>query len=117
MKTYPLATLAVASFISMGAPSVIAAPQIIQASDPVRPDETVLVTGEGFSNDSKAELAVMPDRPGAEPQKWEEITPLQCENQSLKFVIPKTWKHLSSFATKMPENPGETMFAISSFYV
>ena len=92
MKTYPLASLAIAALVSIGVPSVIAAPQIIQASDPVRPDETVLVTGEGFGNDSKAELAVMPDRPGAEPQKWEEIKPLQCENQSLKFVVPKAWK-------------------------
>ena len=92
MKIHPFVTLAIAAYALIGAPSVIAAPQIIQASDPVRPDETVLVTGEGFANDSKAELAIMPDRPGAEPQKWEEIKPLQCENQSLKFVVPKTWK-------------------------
>ena len=76
-----------------------AAPQIIQASDPVRPDETVLVVGEAFGKNCSVEIAALPDGPATAPhdaaaplpKKWETIQPLQSDAQSLKFVVPKAW--------------------------
>lgn len=74
-------------------------PQIIQASDPVRPDETVLVIGEGFGNGCTVELGPLADGPITQPQtnliptvkRWESIQPLQADEHSLKFVVPKSW--------------------------
>jgi hypothetical protein len=74
-------------------------PQIIQASDPVRPDETVLAIGEGFGNGCTAELGQLADGPITKPQtdltpavkQWVAIQPLQTDARSLKFVVPKSW--------------------------
>ena len=60
-------------------------PQIVWASDPVRPDEVVLVQGEGFTAGCTVELSRLGD------QTWETIRPLQSSPQSLKFVVPKNW--------------------------
>ncbi|MBU4459895.1 MAG: right-handed parallel beta-helix repeat-containing protein, partial [Verrucomicrobia bacterium] len=76
-----------------------AAPQIIRVSDPVRPDETVVVMGEGFDGDSVVELGRLADGQaaagGKEPPPpagpWETVQPLQTSPQCLKFVIPKSW--------------------------
>ena len=48
-----------------------AAPQIIWASDPVRPGETLVVMGEGFTSNSVVELND-PSTPGA----WAALTVL-----------------------------------------
>ena len=76
-----------------------AAPQIIQASDPVRPDEAVLVIGDAFGKGCSVEIAPLPDGPATAPReksppaskKWQVIQPLQGDERSLKFVVPKEW--------------------------
>lgn len=76
-----------------------AAPLIIQASDPVRPDEAVLVIGDAFGKGASVELAALPDGPATAPRdqaapapkNWERIQPLQGDERSLKFVVPKAW--------------------------
>ena len=74
-----------------------AAPQISGVSDPVRPDEAVLVIGEGFGPGCSVELGPVTDGAAAGPQAgpevkaWEPVTPLQATARSLKFVVPKAW--------------------------
>jgi len=63
-----------------------AAPQIVWASDPVRPDETVVVMGEGFTSNSVIEL-----NEGGSDQLWTTLPPVQVSGQSLKAVVPKEW--------------------------
>jgi len=100
MKHSIIPILAIAMLAPLGVPQLTAAPQIIEASDPVRPDEAVLVIGEAFGKDATVELAVLPEKAASvpldqatpEPLQWEKILPLQCDNRSLKFVVPKTWK-------------------------
>lgn len=80
-------------------PAIADAPVITWASDPVRPDETVVLFGEGFSGDCVVELGQMPDAPttvpaadmAIAPERWEKITPLQASQQCLKCVVPKAW--------------------------
>ena len=61
-----------------------AAPQIIWASDPIRPGETLLLTGEGFTRGSVVELG---DPSNAE--SWTALNVLQRSAQSLKAVVPE----------------------------
>ena len=76
-----------------------ASPQIIQASDPVRPDEAVLVIGDAFGKGCSVEMAQLPDGPATAPReksppaakKWQVIQPLQGDERSLKVVVPKDW--------------------------
>jgi hypothetical protein len=75
-----------------------AQPTITWASDPVRPDETVVIQGGGFSPGAVAEIARLDDAPVGVPGKtiptlkfWLKVTPLQVSDHSLKFVYPKTW--------------------------
>ena len=63
-----------------------AVPHIISASDPVRPDEAVLVCGAGFDANCHVELGRLNEAPQSE-----KIQPLQAGADSLKFVVPKTW--------------------------
>ena len=62
-------------------------PQIVWASDPVRPGETLVVMGEGFSSNCVVELA---DRVDA--QKWTALQSLQATPQSLKALLPQALK-------------------------
>ncbi|MBM3499387.1 MAG: hypothetical protein FJX74_12035, partial [Armatimonadetes bacterium] len=69
-------------------------PQVFWASDPVGPDETVLVCGDGFGEAPEIELARVR---GAElgvawPNGAVEVEALQPSDQSVKFVVPPDWK-------------------------
>eukprot|EP00825_Cyclidium_porcatum_P003234 TRINITY_DN11497_c0_g1_i1.p1 TRINITY_DN11497_c0_g1~~TRINITY_DN11497_c0_g1_i1.p1 ORF type:complete len:223 (+),score=17.42 TRINITY_DN11497_c0_g1_i1:201-869(+) len=85
------------SFAPLSAAS--AAPQIIQASAPVQPDETVLIVGDGFGKDCIVELGQLANGTVTAPQtnnavkvdRWNKISPLQTTSQSIKFVVPKSW--------------------------
>ncbi len=72
-----------------------APPAIVWASDPVRPDETVLLQGDGFRTNSVIELSRLPDSPVTTPKpevitdSWRRVEPLQRSEQSLKLVLPK----------------------------
>ena len=63
-------------------------PVILWHSDPVRPDETVVIQGEDFSADAVVELSALLDSASDSEAKWEHVTPLQSSGQSLKAVIP-----------------------------
>ena len=98
MKNLHLLTVLLLASLAAGCRAA-AAPQIFWASDPVRPDETVLVTGEGFGPGGTIELGQVANGPTAGPQtnaspavkQWETIQPLQAAAGSLKFVVPKAW--------------------------
>lgn len=77
------------------ATGVSAQPTVFWASDPVRPNETVMVCGDGFTDGPAVRLARLPDeepgRPGTAlqwPAEAAEVQALQADDQSLKFVLP-----------------------------
>ena len=67
-------------------------PQIFWASDPVRPDETVLLRGGGFGAQPAVEFARLEDGDpaAANPSalKWVTLPALQPAVDALKFVVP-----------------------------
>lgn len=69
-----------------------AGPQVFWASDPVRPDETVLLRGYGFGTQPEVEFARLDDgNPASASQAtltWSKLTALQPVDDALKFVIP-----------------------------
>lgn len=75
-----------------------ASPRILWASDPVKPDETVLVLGADFQPGCRIELArladAIPTMPAAPitgfPGTWEPLIPASNGARSLSFVIPKS---------------------------
>ncbi len=67
------------------------APQVIWASEPVRPDETLMVMGEGFTGNSVVELGIRTDSSKPEAKGWTELRPIQASERSLKVVVPKEW--------------------------
>ena len=76
-----------------------APPSIFWASDPVGPDETVLVCGDGFGQTPTVELAALSQEATAGPpgkltfpDSGQRVEALQPSDQSLKFVIPADWQ-------------------------
>jgi hypothetical protein len=75
---------------------VLAAPVVFWASDPVQPDETVVLLGDGLAAGCVVELARLADGPagkaaaGAElkVEGWADVPVLQAGKQSVKVVIP-----------------------------
>jgi hypothetical protein len=69
-----------------------AGPQVFWASDPVRPDETVLLRGGGFGTQPAVEYARLDDGdPTSATQTaltWLKLPVLQPVDDALKFVIP-----------------------------
>ncbi len=69
-----------------------AVPQISWASDPVRPDETVLLRGVGFGPRPAVEFARLDDVDPAgahqSAQAWVRLPALQPADDALKFTIP-----------------------------
>ncbi len=76
-----------------------AAPQIFWASDPVRPNETVLIQGSDFGNAPTVEIARLADDKPTAPdaaidvKHWISVPLLQATDCSLKFVVPAEWKN------------------------
>jgi hypothetical protein len=99
MRTPLLALLPLLTSVC-GIKADAAAPTIIHFSDPVRPDETVLMTGDSFGEGATVEVAqistdtkspVKEASPALSVQ-WKSLMPLQSGEGALKFVIPKDWK-------------------------
>ncbi len=67
-------------------------PLIIWHSDPVGPDETVLLNGYAFGDDCMVKLKRLADDDSAAPSGEVEITPLAATADSLKFVVPASWQ-------------------------
>jgi hypothetical protein len=61
-------------------------PHIFWASDPVRPDETVLVQGSEFEG-AKVEVQQL-----GRDKKWSDIPIAQGSESSLKFIVPANWQ-------------------------
>jgi hypothetical protein len=63
-------------------------------SDPVRPDETVLLRGAGFGTHPMVECARLddgaPDAAAGQPLAWVTIGAIQPSDDSLKFIVPTT---------------------------
>jgi hypothetical protein len=81
-----LLSLAVVARSAAGAP-----PQIVWASDPIRPDETLVVIGEGFSSNSVVELGVCVDAAKPDVKEWTALQPMQASERALKVLVPKGW--------------------------
>lgn len=70
-------------------------PKVFWASDPVGPDQTVLVCGDGFGETPRIALARLKGSSEATvawPGGGVETEALQPADQSVKFVIPAEWK-------------------------
>lgn len=63
-----------------------AGPRIFWASSPVKPDETVVVAGEGLGSDATVELRLAGDT--AEPSAWQALPRYQPDDRSVKAVLP-----------------------------
>ncbi|MCK5803325.1 MAG: hypothetical protein KAI66_10855 [Lentisphaeria bacterium] len=81
----------------MAAGCMAAGPIVFWTSDPVRPNETVLVAGSGFGDGAVVELVSLAAERGDVPSGalvWPpgvdvvKVKPLQSSNESLKFVLP-----------------------------
>ena len=74
-------------------PAVCAAraevPVVFWASDPVRPGEVVVVQGGRWGTQPKVEISRLGE---TETEGAETLSPLQCSDDSLTFLIPATWK-------------------------
>jgi len=73
----------------------IGRPTIVWASDPVLPDETVVLTGGDFADDVVAEIRRLADGATAattDATRWHEVVPLQVGRQCVKFVLPERCK-------------------------
>jgi hypothetical protein len=75
-------------------------PHIFWASDPVSPNETVLVQGAAFSG-AKVELLEL-----GESKKWSDIPIAQGSESSLKFIVPSDWKQ-GVYALKVTGKDGK----------
>jgi hypothetical protein len=76
-----------------------AAPQIFWASDPVRPNETVLLQGSDFGASPVVQIVRLADDAPTLPSpasrssySGTHVSPLQASDCSLKFVVPAKWK-------------------------
>jgi len=95
------ASFAAGVLISFTASIAGANPTVFWASDPVRPDDTVLVAGDDFGMEPIVWLLPLTDGAGGdfnEVVSWPEdqagfqIEALQATNESLKFTVPATLK-------------------------
>ena len=60
-------------------------PTVVWASDPVQPDETVIVQGGGFGREPAVDVRCASDG------ETVRVEPVQAADQCLKFVIPHDW--------------------------
>lgn len=96
LSAFAFASIIWIVFATMSA--ALAAPQIFWASDPVRPNETVLIQGCDFGIAPTVEIArLADDKPGApaspiDVKDWSGARLLQASDCSLKFVVPAEWK-------------------------
>jgi hypothetical protein len=77
--------------------SVSAAPKIFWASDPVHPNETVMVSGADLGGvNAVVEIARLGDAPhplhNGDPMEWTRVPVLQGSEETLKFVVPAAFK-------------------------
>ncbi len=92
------ACLLTTALSGLGAVKSLASPQVFWASDPVRPNETVLLQGNDFGSAAVVEVLRLSDAIGIDPvardgaKGWARLPVLQASDCSLKFVLPGDWK-------------------------
>ena len=64
-------------------------PVVFWHSDPVMPDETVVLAGADFSASTVVELALVGD---GQERQWTAVTPAQWSEISLKAVVSAAWR-------------------------
>jgi hypothetical protein len=80
---------AVAAVLLSAVPA-LAQPRIFWTSDPVRPNETVMVQGSDLGGaEATVELTKLDDSAAA--RQWTAVPVLQGTDQTLKFVVPAAW--------------------------
>ncbi len=103
------------------AKSAMHIPCIFWASDPVLPNETVLVTGEDLQTTTTITIGRIVDGPctakhvekDANPAHWQNVPPLQATAHSVKFVIPAEFK-TGIFACRLATPQGVSrVFAVN----
>ncbi len=95
--------------LALGAAATSAqTPAVFWASDPVLPNDTVLVMGEDLGAVTSVQVRRLPDAPaGAGTERWLPITPLQVTGQSVKFTLPAAWK-LGVYACRLLAGPSRS---------
>jgi len=80
--------------LSLWAAQCSAAPTVFWASDPVRPDETVMVQGGDLADATWVAVERVPDTAKrlAVSARAERVKPIQVSDVSLKFVLPASLK-------------------------
>lgn len=68
------------------------APAVFWASDPVRPDDTVLAIGNFFGEAPVIEAARLDDKDAAGAISWTHLPCLQPASTSVKFTLPADWR-------------------------
>ena len=66
-------------------------PHIFNLSDPVLPDETVVITGEDLGKDAVLEISRANGGNASNTVKWTTVKPLQAGPGSVKAVVPPDW--------------------------
>lgn len=109
--------LSIAAIVGVCAASGLAGPHVFWVSDPVRPDETVMLQGSDLGGSpATVEMARLEDTPNSVPsqalqvKQWERTPLLQGSDEALKFVVPAKWK-MGVFACRVTANgaTGETV--------
>ncbi len=91
-------------------------PKILWVSDPVRPDEAIMLQGGNFGSDAAVEIARLEDgRSEAPAQKelageiqWTKVTALQKTDNCVKMVLPGDWK-MGVFAIRITAGGGVSL--------
>ena len=86
--------LGLASLINgLAIAQVTAQPAIFWFNDPVGPEETVLVTGDGLGDVTQVTIGRIPDREAGNADATLQSVPvLQASPQSLKFTVPREFE-------------------------
>lgn len=111
---------AILAGLPLVASAALAAPTVFWVSDPVRPDETVVLLTEGASAASTVEAVRLadgkvraPGTPAALPAKWSTIKPLQAARQCVKVVLPADWQP-GVFAVRVREGNASSSVAFAN---
>lgn len=91
-------SVAAAFAVALACGAAAAGPAVYHASDPVAPNQTVIVTGDGFGESAQAEVTLLPDVPPGEPAEKvgdragsSLAAPVaQASDQCVKFIVPAT---------------------------
>ena len=82
--------------------SVAEKPEILWASDPIRPGETVMIQGHAFGSDTVVEAGPAPGKP------MQKLEILDRNEQCLKALIPADWKP-NAFALQVSTAAGRAV--------